>query len=210
MSATVIDRSLRWRKAWVGEGTHGDTHRGLLVAFFSVEHRCSADRTESEPEPGSLVPDAHIFRCGAENPIGRGESGQRREHTAGPTLTGETVADANPEGFAKNFNAQLAAGTSGCSRSHSVPRAMCSRTMFTPSCRSLGADRCATSRSRKPGRCGRMARLRFIRAWTTFELSIHGSRRTRSSACPSVTSFPRKREPRCRGRAGRGFPLSRE
>jgi hypothetical protein len=96
----------------------------LFVTFFGVEHGCPADRAESELEPGSLVADANVLGCGAENLIGSGEAGQRRENAACPTLTGEAVANANAEGFAINFNAQLAAGTRGCSRPHSAPRGM--------------------------------------------------------------------------------------
>ena len=121
MSATVIDRSSRWRKAWISEGTYGDTHRRLFTAFFGMEHCCPAHRAESELEPGSLVADSHVLGCGAEDLIGTSESGQRREHTTGPTLTGEAVANANTEGFPINFDAQLAAGTRGGSRTHSAP-----------------------------------------------------------------------------------------
>src|SRR5271166_23390 len=122
MSAAVIDRVSRWRKAWVGEGTHGDTRRRLFATLFGVEYRCPAHRAESELEPGSLVADPHVLGCGADNLIGSGEAGQRRENAAGPTLAGEAVANADAEGFAINFDAQLAAGTRGCSRTHSVPR----------------------------------------------------------------------------------------
>jgi hypothetical protein len=116
MSATVIDRILRWRKAWVGEGAHGDTHRRLFVIFLGVEHGCSADRAEPELEPGSLVTNANVLRCGAIDLVRYREAGQHRKDTARPTLTGEAVANANAEWFTLNFNAQLSTGTRGCSR----------------------------------------------------------------------------------------------
>lgn len=118
MSATVIDRILRWRKAWIGEGAHGDAHRRLFVTFFGVEHGCPADRAEPELELGSLVTNANVLSCGAKDLIGCGEAGQRCKDTARPTLTGEAVANADSEWFTLNFNTQLAAGTRGCSRTH--------------------------------------------------------------------------------------------
>ena len=118
MSATVIDRILRWRKAWIGEGAHGDSHGGLFVTFFGVEHGCPADRAEPELEPGSLVTNAKVLSCGAKDLIGCGEAGQRCKDTARPTLTGEAVANADSEWFTLNLNTQLAAETRGCSRTH--------------------------------------------------------------------------------------------
>jgi hypothetical protein len=118
MSATVVDRIFGRRKAWVGEGAHGDTHRRLFVTFFAVEHGCPADRAEPELELGSLVTNANVLSRGAEDPVGCGEGGQRCKDTAGPTLTGEAVANADSEWFTLNFNAQPAAGTRGCSRTH--------------------------------------------------------------------------------------------
>jgi hypothetical protein len=118
MSATVIDRILRWRKAWIGEGAHGDTHRRLFVTFFGVEHGCPADRAEPELELGSLVTNANVLGRGAKDLIRCGETGERCEDTARPALTGEAVADADSEWFTPNFDTQLAAGTRGCSRTH--------------------------------------------------------------------------------------------
>jgi hypothetical protein len=124
MSATVIDRILRWRKAWVGEGAHGNTHRRLFVTFLGVEHGGAADRAEPEREPGSLVTNANVLRCGAEHLIGCGEGGQRGKDTARPTLTGEAVANADSEWFTPDLNTQLSAGTRGCSRTDLAPRGM--------------------------------------------------------------------------------------
>jgi hypothetical protein len=118
MSAAVIDRISRGRKARIGEGAHGDTHGRLLVTFFSVEHGRSADGAEPKPELGALIADTNMLGRGAKDPIGGGEAGQRCKDAAGPTLTGEAVANANPKRFAANFDAQLAAGTRGCSRTH--------------------------------------------------------------------------------------------
>ena len=118
MSATVIDRILRWRKAWIGEGAHGDTHRRLFVTFFGVEHGCPADRAEPELEPGPLVTNANVLSCGAKDLVGWGEAGQRCKDAPRPTLTGKAVANADPEWFTLNFDTQLTAGTGGCSRTH--------------------------------------------------------------------------------------------
>ena len=118
MSATLIDRDLRLRKTRISEGTHGNTRRRLLETLFGVEHSCPAHRTESEPEPGALITDAHVLGCAAGNVIRSGEAGQRCENTAGPALAGEAVANANTERFAMNFDAQLATRTTRCSRPH--------------------------------------------------------------------------------------------
>jgi hypothetical protein len=109
---------LRWGKAWVGEGAHGDTHRRFVVTFFGVEHGRPADRAEPEPEPGFAVANANVLSCGAEDLIGRGEGGQRGKHTARPTLTGKAVAHADAERLALNFDTQLTAGTRGCPGTH--------------------------------------------------------------------------------------------
>jgi hypothetical protein len=111
MSATVVDRILRWRKVRVGEGAHGDSHRRLFVTFFGVEHGRPADRAEPEPEPGALVTRANVLGGGAKDLIGCSEGGQCGEDTARPTLTGEAVANADSEWFTLNFNTQLSAGT---------------------------------------------------------------------------------------------------
>jgi hypothetical protein len=124
MSATVVDRIFRWRKAWVGEGAHGHAHRRLVVTVFGVEHGCPAHRAEPELELGSLVTDANVLSCGAKHLIRCAERGQRCEDTAGPTLTGEAVANADSKRFTLHFNTQLAAGTRGCSRTHCAPREM--------------------------------------------------------------------------------------
>ncbi len=126
MSATIINRNLRWRKAGVGEGPHGDTRRRLFATVFGVKHCCAAYRAEPKLELRPVVADPHVLGGGTENLIGRGEAGQRRENAAGPALTCEAVANANAEGFARNFNAQLPAGTRSGSRTHSAPR----RTLF--------------------------------------------------------------------------------
>jgi hypothetical protein len=126
MSATIINRNLRWRKTWVGEGPHGDTRRRLFATVFGVKHCCAAYRAEPKLELRPVVADPHVLAGGTGNLIGRGEAGQRRENAACPALTCEAVANANAEGFARNFNAQLPAGTRSGSRTHSAPR----RTLF--------------------------------------------------------------------------------
>lgn len=104
MSAAVIDRSLRRRKARVGKGAHGDTYIRLLVTLFGMEHGCPTDRAEPECEPGSLVTDANVLRCGARDLVGRGKVGQSGKDTARSTLAGEAVANADSEWFSLHFN----------------------------------------------------------------------------------------------------------
>jgi len=88
MSAAIIDRILRRRKAWVGKGAHGDAHRRLFLTLFGVENCCPADRAEPECELGSLIPDTNVFGGGTEDFERSGETGQCREDTAGPLLAG--------------------------------------------------------------------------------------------------------------------------
>ena len=118
MPATVIDGILGWRKARIGEGAYGDGHGRLFVTLFGVEYSCAADGAEAELELGSLVTNANVLSCGANNLIGCGEAGQRGKDAARPTLTGEAVANADAEWFTLNFNTQLAARTGGCSKTH--------------------------------------------------------------------------------------------
>jgi len=118
--AAVIDRIPGRRKARVGEGPYGDGHR-LFATLFGVEQVCPADRAESKPELGALVANAHILGCGAGNLMGSGEGGECGKHTARPALTGEAVANADPERFALNFNSQLSARARGRSSRHWEP-----------------------------------------------------------------------------------------
>ena len=105
MSATVIDRILRWRKARVGEGAHGDTYIRLFMTFLGMEQGRPTHRTEPKSELGSLVPDTHVLGCGARGLIGWREASQRRKHTARLTLAGEAVANADPARLSSNFDA---------------------------------------------------------------------------------------------------------
>jgi hypothetical protein len=88
------------------------------VTFLGVEDVSPADRTEPESEPGSLIADANVFGGLTEDFERRGEAGQCREDTAGPSLAGKAVANANSSGLAFDLNAQLPAGTSGGSGRH--------------------------------------------------------------------------------------------
>jgi hypothetical protein len=88
------------------------------VTFFGVEHGCPADRAEPELELGALVTNANVLGGGAKDFIGCGEGGQRCKDTAGPTLTGKAVANADSEWLTLDFNTQLATGTRSCSRTH--------------------------------------------------------------------------------------------
>jgi hypothetical protein len=88
------------------------------MTFFGVEDVSPTDGAEPESELGSLIPDANVFGGLTENFERSGEAGQCREDTAGPSLAGKAVANANPSGLAFDLNAQLPAGTSGCSGRH--------------------------------------------------------------------------------------------
>jgi hypothetical protein len=118
MSAAVVDRIPRTREAGVGEGAHGDLNGRLFLTFLGVEHGRSADRAEPESELAPLVTDANVLSCVAKDFVRGGKRCQRCKDTARSTLTGEAVANADPEWFTLNFSAQLAAGTRGCSRTH--------------------------------------------------------------------------------------------
>jgi hypothetical protein len=122
MSAAVIDRSSRRREARVGKRSHGDAHGRPFVSLFGVEHGRPADRAEPERELGSLVTDANVLGRGAKDLVRGGEAGQRCKDTACSTLAGQAMADSDAAWLSLDFDAQLAAGTGGCSRTHSAPR----------------------------------------------------------------------------------------
>jgi hypothetical protein len=88
------------------------------VTFFGVKDVSPANRAEPESEPGSLIPDANVFRGGTEDFERSGKAGQGREDAAGSSLAGEAVANANSSGLAFDLNAQLPAGTRGGSGRH--------------------------------------------------------------------------------------------
>ena len=115
--AAVVNRNAGRRKARVGECSDSDAH-GPIVTFFGVKDRGPADRAEPESELRPLVADADIFGGGAEDLEWSGKAGECSEDAAGPLLTCEAVADANPARFALDLNAQLAAGARGGSRWH--------------------------------------------------------------------------------------------
>src|SRR6267378_1259593 len=92
--AAIVDRPFRRGKARVGKGADRHAHR-LVVTLFGVKHGRPANRAEPESELRSVVPDTHVFGGGAEDLERRSEARERREHTAGPALAGEAVADAD-------------------------------------------------------------------------------------------------------------------
>ena len=121
MPAAVVDRILRRRKLGIGKRADRNADEGLLAAFLGVEQRGAADRAEAEREAAAMVADAHVFGRGAGDLVWCGVTGQRGEHAAGAALAGEAMADADAARLALNLDAQLAAGTGGGSRIHSVP-----------------------------------------------------------------------------------------
>jgi len=116
----IVDRVFRWRKAWIGKGTHGDGH-GIVSAFFCVEHVRSAYGAEPESEPRPLISGAYILRSRARDSVRRREGGQSSKDAAGSALTGEAVTNADAARFTAYFNAQLSASARGCSMRHGAP-----------------------------------------------------------------------------------------
>jgi len=121
MPAAVVDRDAWWRKGGIGERADGDAH-GTLMTLLGVEERASANRTESEPESGALIPDTNVLGGVAEHFERRREAGQGREYAAGSALTSKAVADADPQGFTFDVDPQLPTGASGRSGDHRSPR----------------------------------------------------------------------------------------
>lgn len=121
MSTAVVDGNPGCGKSRIGESTYRDAD-GFVIAIFGVEDRRPANGAEPESELRSLIADSNVLRGGAEDIERSGESGQRREDAAGPLLTGEAIAHADPSGVPLNLNAQLPAGTRGCSGRHRSPR----------------------------------------------------------------------------------------
>lgn len=121
MPTAVVDGNSRRWEVGVGKRTHGDAHR-LIAAVFSVEDGSPTKWAESVYELGSLISDTNVFGGGAEHFERSREAGQCSEDTAGPLLACEAVAKANASWFAFDLNAQLSAGTRGCSGRHLAPR----------------------------------------------------------------------------------------
>jgi hypothetical protein len=117
MSAAVVDGNARRWKGGVSKRTHGDAH-SLMVTFLGVENGRPTDWAESEYEPGALIPGTDVFGGSSEDLERSREAGQGGEDTAGPLLAGEAVANADCSWFALHLNAQLSAGTRGCSGRH--------------------------------------------------------------------------------------------
>jgi hypothetical protein len=115
-TAVVDGNSGRW-KVRVSKRTHGHAHR-LIVTVFGVEDGSPTNWAEPEYELGSLIPDSNVLGGGTEDFERSRETGQCCEDTAGPLLAGEAVANANAMWFAFDLNAQLSAGTRGCSEGH--------------------------------------------------------------------------------------------
>jgi hypothetical protein len=76
------------------------------------------------PHPGEIIQQNYVKPFGHDSSFLKIRQKRQRpcKQTARPTLTGEAVANTNAEWFAMNFNTQLAAGTTGCSRTHRAPR----------------------------------------------------------------------------------------
>jgi len=115
-TAVVDGNSRRW-KARVSKRAHGDAHR-LIVTVFGVEDGSPTNWAEPEYELRPLIPDTDVFGGVAEDFERSREAGQCCEDTAGPSLAGEAVANANSPWLAFDLNAQLSAGTRGCSERH--------------------------------------------------------------------------------------------
>jgi hypothetical protein len=108
MPATVVDGNCGQWKVRVGKRTDSDTDSAIF-ANFGVEDGSSTNGAEPEDELGTLVPDTNVFGGVAKDLEGRVEAGQCGEHTAGPLLAGEAMADANASWLALNSNPQLSA-----------------------------------------------------------------------------------------------------
>jgi hypothetical protein len=124
VSTAVVDGDPGCGKGRVGKSTHGHAY-GFVVAVFGAKDVRAADRAEPEYEPGPLIADTNVFGGGSKDFEWSWEAGQRREHAASSALAGETVANANSFWVAFDFNAQLPAGTRGCSGRHRAPRFDC-------------------------------------------------------------------------------------
>jgi hypothetical protein len=108
MPAAVVDGNCRRWKVRVGKGTHCDADSAIF-ADFGVEDGSPTNGAKPEDELGTLVPDTDVFGGVPKDLEGCVETGQCREHTAGPLLAGEAVADANAAWLALNSNPQLSA-----------------------------------------------------------------------------------------------------
>ena len=121
VSTAVVDGNSRRRKVRIAQRTHGDGHR-MIDAIFCMEDGSPAYRAEPEYEPGALITDTNIFGGSTEHFERSREAGQGCEDTAGPSLAGEAVANANSLWFAFDLNAELSARTGGGSGRHRAPR----------------------------------------------------------------------------------------
>ena len=117
MPTAVVDGNSRRWKVRVSKRPHGYAHR-LIVTVFGVEDGSPTNWAEPEYELGSLIPDSNVLGGGTEDFERSREAGQCCEDTAGPLLAGEAVANANSSWLAFDLNAQLSAGTRGCSGRH--------------------------------------------------------------------------------------------
>jgi hypothetical protein len=95
-----------------------------MVTVFGVEDGSPTNWAEPEYELGALIPDTNVFGGGTEDFEWSREAGQCCEDAACPLLAGEAVAQADALWFAFDLNAQLSAGTRGCSGRHQAPRRM--------------------------------------------------------------------------------------
>jgi hypothetical protein len=106
--AAVVDGNSRRWEVRVRKRTHSDTDSAIF-ADFRVEDGSPTNGAKPEDELGTLVSDTDVFGGVPKDLEGCVEAGQCREHTAGPLLAGEAVADANASWLALNSNPQLSA-----------------------------------------------------------------------------------------------------
>jgi len=100
---------------WIRERTHGNAH-GLRIAVFRMKQRGPAHGTEPEDESRTLIADTRVLSRLTMDLVGRRKSGERGEDTAGATLAGKAIADADTSWLAIDFNSQLSAGACSGSR----------------------------------------------------------------------------------------------
>ena len=94
MTTAVVHRILRWRKAWIAERADCHGYPLVLVPLFRVEHGRSADRAEAKSELGTLITCSDKLGRHARYFVRRSQTGKRREHATGTSLTRQAMADA--------------------------------------------------------------------------------------------------------------------
>ena len=103
VSAAVVYGDSWWWEVRVRKRSYGDTY-AFALSFFRMEEIGTADRTEPENEPCTLVTCPHILSGGANDLERCGEARQCGEHTTGPLLAGEAVTDPDHLRFTFDLN----------------------------------------------------------------------------------------------------------